>query len=504
MGPAANAQVVSGAPDSVAVTIYRDYQGVGSDGWDAPRSGLVFVTETRTIDVPAGSSRISFLGVADGMAPQTAKLDGLPGETIEHNFDDNLLTPGSLLAKSIGRPARLIRTNRGTGESTGQDVVVRAAPDGVVVQTSHGLEALNCSGAPERLVFDQAPEGLADRPTLSVQVRAASAGRHRVQLSYLALGLGWSANYVARIRPDDQTLDLSGWITLVNPGDTSFVDAPTAVVAGTLSRVQDADSVAHPQRAALAPRCWPLSIDWSKPEVDVRALARLARQSVSYPSAAPVITVRGEASMTELGDYKLYTLPEPTTILAHQTKQVQLLSRAGVRFDRVYGYRFDPEAQHDGGPFAAATVSLRLRNREADGLGLPLPSGTMTVMELGPRGEPVLTGHARVQDTAVGMPFEIELGRALDVWTRPRIVAEHSMSQRGGKRVRRYAEVTIGNDKADPVRFELRQAVGEDFRVISESSRHALQAGEPLWAFTLGAGERRVLRYVAEQASPDL
>ena len=42
------------------------------------------------------------------------------------------------------------------------------------------------------------------------------------------------------------------------------------------------------------------------------------------------------AEQGELGDYKIYTLPEPTTVAARQTKQVRFLDQPSVTYERVY------------------------------------------------------------------------------------------------------------------------------------------------------------------------
>ena len=120
------------------------------------------------------------------------------------------------------------------------------------------LEALGCSGLAEKLIFERMPAGLADEPTLSMRIRVPDAGRYSIALSYLSLGLDWSADYIARIDPGGQTLDLEGWITLVNRSSTTFADAPTEVVAGTLSR--DREETQPPEVTAVVQRanCWPM------------------------------------------------------------------------------------------------------------------------------------------------------------------------------------------------------------------------------------------------------
>ena len=47
-----------------------------------------------------------------------------------------------------------------------------------------------------------------------------------------------------------------------------------------------------------------------------------------------------QAQQEELGDLKLYRIPEPVTVAARSQKQVALLRRAGVQVRTLYRMRF--------------------------------------------------------------------------------------------------------------------------------------------------------------------
>ena len=195
--------LVSPRPDTVALTIYRQpgrVRGAIDPQW--PR-GYALVTETRTIDLPQGESVIRFEGVAEGLMPETAVLSGLPQGVREKNRDDRLLSPAGLVDAYLKRSVTLRRTDRATGKVTQQDAVITAGPaGGVIVRTAQGYEALGCSGLPERMLYPQAPADLSARPTLSVIATADRPTRATVQLTYLAQGFDWAANYVAERRSD--------------------------------------------------------------------------------------------------------------------------------------------------------------------------------------------------------------------------------------------------------------------------------------------------------------
>jgi len=512
--PAWADDVVSARPDKVAVTIYRDRPMTAAmlaeDNDDT--SGLALITETRVVDVPAGRTRIRFEGVADGIIPQSAKLEGLPAGVAERNFDYALLSPGSLIAHSIGQLIHVVRTDRKTGKSTTDDATVRSGPYGLVLQTQGGVEAFDCSGAPERLVFDRTPEGLADRPTLSVITDAAKPGRYTVRLSYLSVRLNWAADYVARISPDGTHLDLTGWITLANHTGQSFAHAPTAVVAGQLERqpVDLPDIVA----TSFGPDCWStanghhgiptrLRGNFQTVPMAVTAFTGGQRDNADATEVGAVIVTaeKRETKLSELGEYKLYTLPEPTTVAAQQTKQVLFLDQANVAFTTVYTFRTDIHADDDPPGPAPATQTLRFDNTPANGLGKPLPLGMVSLRQRQAEagsGE-LFIGARRVRDVAVGEPFELSLGSAQDVTVREMQTSQKTVGF-FHKRVRTVLAMTALNDKDTPVVVELRHARrgATGFRVAEESQPHALKSGDPIWRVELQPGETKDVTFTVE------
>jgi hypothetical protein len=486
--PAA-AQAVSDAPSAASVTIYRDRNiATGDLGALDPSQGLALITETRTVEVPAGASRIAFRDVADTMVPETVAVEGLPGTVVERNEDFDLLSPGSLVARSVGRTVRVVQTERGAGKVSERQAVIRSGPNGVLLDFGGRLEALGCDGLPTRLVFDAVPAGLGDKPTFSVLASLPRAGRYTVKLSYLATGFSWSADYVARIRPDGRTLDLAGWLTLSNKSSAGFAQAPTQVVAGELQR-DEATRPPQVEAQEITANCWGQQVRLAPPLPVPMVEQRMAAASLDE---VVVTSAKRQAVLSELGDYKLYTLPEPTTVAARQTKQVAFLDQPAVPFERVYVYRLDPYAAPD--PEAARQapdVVLRLQNKAQSGLGKPLPAGTVSVMEPG-GGALVLAGQQAVRDTPVGLPLELVIGRAMDVAVAPRVISD----VRTDDLHTRSMAVAVANGKPGPVVLEFHQPrIGRDFAISGASGLAAAKAGDEVWTLRLRSGERAQLSY---------
>ena len=211
---------------SVAVTIYNE--------------DLALVKDSRKLSLVNGVSALSFRDVSAQIKPETALLRSLlPNTTLqvlEQNFDFDLLTPQKLLEKNVGQQVTVIRTNPSTGAETQETATVLSAQDGVVLKIGNRIE----TGIPGRIVYPNVPGQLKDRPTLTTQVQYKGAELSSLELSYLTGGLQWKADYVAELSGKEDTIDLSGWVTLTNMSGTAYPNAKVQLVAGDVNRVREA------------------------------------------------------------------------------------------------------------------------------------------------------------------------------------------------------------------------------------------------------------------------
>lgn len=493
LGTAAAAQSIatSPRPDDVDVTVYRDpnrpAQQEPNLQW---LNGYALISERRQVTIPAGQSDIRFEGVAGGIIPQSAIVTGLPEGIVERNRDAYLLSPATLLDRSLGRRVHLRRTTA-TGQVREHEAIIRSGAGGaVVLQTESGFEALRCSGLAETLVYDQVPPDLSVRPTLSVRARSSQPVTATVTLSYLATGFDWQANYVATLSSDETRLELFAWLTLANGDETSFVNADTQAVAGRLNR-----EYVRPQPSEGGPltlQCWPQGttsdIAEEEREQIVVTGSRVARRDGMAmappppppppPSAPPAAM---EAVQENLGDVKLYRIPEPVTVAANSQKQVALLQRSGVQVAVVYRTSILPS---DSTTTARATRVLVTRNRPQQGLGLPLPAGRLRLFSSG-AARPILLGIGSVEDKAIGEDVEIGVGPATGVHYQLTLLSRTDN--------RRSYELTVTNDRSRPIRFE-GDIWGSDI-ALQSSVRLQQRNGRPWWFVTVPANGRATLRY---------
>ncbi len=488
----AQSVVTSAAPLSASVTVYRDMgrgEGGMNPGWV---NGYALISEKRRIALPAGESLVRFEGVADGMIAVSAVVSGLPGGVIEKNRDAKLLSPASLLDGSLGNRVHIRRTNPATGKVTETDAIIRSGADGaVVLQTAEGVEALRCSGLPETLVYDAVPDGLSARPTFSVETSSAEGATVDVTLTYLATGFDWNAAYVATVAEDGKTLDLSAWLTVANGNDTDYACAQLLAVAGKPNQTSDFRALGDPPQAPqLNLQCWPMDSTSTHPGMALPtspappAAPMIYEVSMSAQSAARLDKAGNiVAQQEDLGDLKLYRVPVPVDVLPNGQKQVRLLAKQRIPFTRIYTATVSPWESRPSQPL---DMKLRMQNKTKEGLGLPLPSGGVIVMQNQGEAE-VLLADSNLADKAVGEKLELDAGQSDQVR-----LEQQELGETG--KLRRF-RITLTNalDRAAPVEITIARADG--YEIVKSSAKLKAKGADRLWTLTLAANGKASLDY---------
>ncbi len=495
--------ITSPEPEAVSLTVYR-----GQKYGNAPinpnwPTGYALVTETRTVTIPAGESVVRFEGVAEGMYPESAIVTGLPRGVKEKNRDARLLSPLGLVDAYLKREVNITRTSKATGITRTYDAIITSAPGGaVILQTGEGYEALRCTGIPERIGFDKVPANLSAKPTLSVITQSDKPTTAKLTLTYMAAGFDWQANYIAQVqeRGNDgkSKVDMFAWLTLANGGNQSFFNANTMAIAGEPNRVAR-DAQARPTGGGLQLKCWPmqrthqvpLRLGYNPPppvpmamaaydEVDSEAIMVTATRMRAEKSMSPVAVVVAEQE--NLGDLKLYRIPEPVTVNAKGQKQVAMLVKPSAAFDQLYTANVEEYADDESNDTFPMTTLFRSENRIEKGLGLPMPQGQVMVFENSQYG-PLLAGQTSLKDRAVGDELEMAIGQASDVRYRVTKISETRNRQR--------FRVQVTNARNAPANVEIEIP----FELRGNPKGIAKVDGVPTWKTTVAGNGDAELFY---------
>lgn len=509
-------------PVDMAVTIYRD-PGRGerqsmNRNWP---QGFAMISETRDVTLPAGESTIQFEGVAEGMVAVSAIVTGLPGGTIEKNRNADLLSPAALVDGTLGNRVTVTRTNPATGEAEAEQAIVSSRADGgLVLQTSEGYEAVRCSGLPEGLTFDTIPAGLSAKPMFSINTRDAVGGTYRVTLTYLASGFDWQAHYVAtlgdhmggdhmggdRSGDEKQRIKLLSWLTVLNDNNQSFANAELMAVAGTLNITSNFQNLAAaPTGKPLRLMCYPIGstaagspVRYGGPRpppmmaMSPGSIMVTARKRTEFLEDAAIAVTAVEE---ELGDLKLYRVPERMTVAAKGLKQVAFLQRDDVEADFLYTGICS--AWDDASGPNAADIKLVTKNDQEHGLGVALPMGGITIFEPSSAGD-LLIGEQNLRDYAVGQDVEIALGGSTQVYVDCKRLTNSPPNESPRKWARMQSTVTNANSTAITIRLIL--GTSGDWEV-RRTRGLTLKDGQHVLKVTIPANGSRVLKWQLRPAA---
>lgn len=441
---------------NIAVTIYNN--------------NLALIKDQRTVNLSSGINTLALRDVSAQIRPETALLRSLNHavgfHTIEQNFDFDVLTPQKLLEKYVGKSVSVVRTNPSNGLETTESAQVLSANNGVVLKIGNRIE----SGVPGRIIYEDVPANLRDRPTLVTKINNKTAANHLLELSYLTGGLSWKADYVAALNPKEDKLDLSAWVTLTNTSGTSYQNAKLQLVAGDVNRVHE-----------RSPR------------------TLMMQKTTDAIAAAPSMT---EESLLE---YHLYTLEQKTDIAENQTKQVALLSASSIPVrkslllqgaDYYYGANYG-----DLGQKLKVSVFVEFDNKEAAKLGMPLPKGIMRVYKQDSQGNSQFVGEDQIDHTPKNETVKLKLGDAFDV-TADKKQIDFKVLPRPAKGNNAYEsayEILLKNAKDEAVMVTVQEPIPGDWKLLKES--HPSQkssSNTATWNIKIPAQGKTTLSYRAQ------
>ena len=428
-------------------------------------SDIALIRDVRTLRLPRGISELRFMDIAATVNPATVHFRSLsePSQlgVLEQNYEYDLLEPEKLLRKYVGRDVTLVRMQQQGGTTRTEEVTARLLSYNNAPVWQIGGEIITGMHA-DHIRFPELPENLYARPTLIWTLENGGATAHRVEAAYLAGKLSWAADYVLNVGRDDKAADLDGWVTLTNGSGTAFRNARLQFVAGDLNRVRE-------------------------------ALGRMDMVSMRAAEAAA-----RPMAQEAFSEYHLYTLGRKTTINNNETKQVSLLGGTDVPVHKRYVVEgqavYYRNVQHPGAPLKdLVQVYYQFKNDARNGLGMPMPAGTVRVYQADSSGGVQFVGEDRVAHTPKDETLNLKIGNAFDV------VCERNQidfEKIAGSTYEVEYEITLRNHKALPITVEVNEPLGGTWQMLRSSHAWAKTAA---WAsqFTVpvAANGTAVLKY---------
>ncbi|GAM08548.1 hypothetical protein OR1_00820 [Geobacter sp. OR-1] len=396
-------------------------------------SNLGLVRDRRNIAVPKGVSELRFMDVAAQIIPASVQVTtfGNSFQVLEQNYEYDLLNPQKLLDKYVGKEVRLYQKNP-YSEREEEVTATLLANNGAPIYKIGKDITFNHPG---RVIFPSVPADLIATPTLVWLLEGVDAGKRPVEASYLTSGVSWKADYVLTLAKESSLADLAGWVTIDNRSGITYRDARLKLVAGDVNRVRE---------------------DLQRPRMYKGAMPEMA-------AAAPQFKEEG------LFEYHLYTLGRQSTIKDNQTKQISLLSANSVPVRRElvmradqgwYGNARGGETKHKVG------VYVELENQEINGLGMPLPKGTIRVYQQDADAALQFVGEDTIDHTPKDEKVRVKVGDAFDVTATRR---QTDWKKLANDTYEAAWEVVIRNHKKDDIIVKVTEPMTGDWQIVDSS-----------------------------------
>ena len=371
--------------DGVSVTIYN--------------RGSALIQDRRTFDLVSGLNTVDFSDVAARIDSTSVSFRSLSDpfgtRVLEQNYVFDLVNSTGLLNRYLDETIAVTTQEGSTfiGQLVGsrnREIILRLEDGKVMVLSISTIRDLR---------FPELPDALTTRPTLRWLLQSAQTGEQQVELTYLTNGMTWEADYNILLATDNQSLDLTGWVTLNNTSGTAYHDAQLKLVAGDVNRIQP-----------------------GQPDTSVL-------QATPTRTPLPTQSPAQDVEQREFFEYQLYEVGRPVTIADNETKQVEFVSETGVPATiyyvfpgaRFYGYnasRANENPTHYGGAninAANAQTWVSFETDEEQGLGADLPAGRVRVYQDDTDGAALFIRETHIDHTPEGEEVELFLGNAAKI-----------------------------------------------------------------------------------------
>lgn len=397
--------------------------------------GFALVKEPRELTLKKGVQEVVVEDVAQMIESNSVGIRSVsnPGSfsVLEQNYKYDLINAEAILQKAVGKRISFSRILP-DGKREKFSGILMSAPTsaipngsnttytGMVIKTDDGRIVLNPTGEIE---VSEIPAGMISKPSLVWTLDSESAGKNKIELSYLTQGMGWTADYVLALNKDGSKGDIKGWVTLTNNSGTTYNDAKLKLLAGDVNRIRT-------------------------------EMARGGNFAGNRPGGVPGANMQEE----QFAEYHLYTVQRPVTVANRELKQVSLLEAVDVPVQKrlivdamrdyrsVFGYR--PSEGQVGTGNIKPLVLIEFTNDPKSNLGMPFPAGKIKVFQRDSSDSLQMLGEDQIDHTPRMEKLSLAVGRAFDIVCERKRTKFEWINGRSG--MRETFEIEVRNRKDSP------------------------------------------------------
>ena len=465
------------AADPPQLTVYSgDYDAVARSTPMPGGPGLSLYETVVSFELAAGDNIESIGGLPTALDAGSVRLQPRGDARVRgQRFDFAIAGQDDLLRRAVGHTITVEQDIGGTRRTQTGELL--AAGNGLTLRMPDGrIKVLSSYSGFE---LPDLPGGIVAEPTLNWTIDAARAGTQAFDLAYASAGLGWRAEYQADVEGQGRAcrMDFDGAAMVANRSGADFSGVALTLVAGEPNRVDNGTAM--------------------------MAKAERAQMMVADAAVAP----------TASGEYHAYRLPGTGNLPQDSVQRLPLIDPArGVPCERRYETRapiggwvpphpiVEPGFAGEGGE-QPVTASLRFRNREADGLGVPLPAGRVRVFDGGE-----LLGESTIAHTPADRDLTLTVGTVFDL-TATRTRVDFAVD-RPGRTMTEKVRVTLHNAKPQAATVHVVEPLPRwsDWEIVESTvAPEKRDAQTAAFAVEVPANGERVLEYtVRYRWAPDI
>lgn len=434
--------ITAEAQQDLAVTLYSDNLGL--------------IQDTRALPKLDSADRVVVRDVSQQMQTETLQITNA-GRIKEQTLNSAVVNYHAMLTHYLGKQVTLSRVQP-SGQEIQQNVTLLSV-DGatMLVENNARVETVPMNGD-WRIIFPEKPSDLLIKPSLTFRT-AGTEQPSNATLSYLSSGLRWQMDYVMTLNEAQDRLNIDGLASLMNNTGTALENARFRLLAGDVNQVRNAPVM-------------------RRKEVLMAAAMADESQAGSGPQ--------------NIGEYKLYTLPEPITLQDQQRTQVPLLSASNVPVQSLQRYQFYVGNHIDSHTSKSKPENIiRFKNSAESGLDKALPGGNVRMFAPDGQSELHYIGGAQLPQTSRGEQIELSTGAAFDVTiTRKQTAFENTFDGA----IVEY-ELTIKNAAAQPRQVEIGAMFSQPWKLESSTFKPTeTSGGAAKWAISASGKTDTIMR----------
>ena len=375
------------------------------------------------LNLPMGKTRYHYDDITSRIMPASVIVGGNGIRIAEQNYEYDLAGKHQIMAKYLDQ--EVIAVMKDQSRLQGVLKFFDGTNLGIIESDTDRLLVIS-DGEVQWIQFASLPSNFFTKPTLAWEIIAPKKGQYPMQMSYLSGGFSWDVTYNAVWT--GTRLMMNSWVTINNRSGKAFKDVNLKLIAGEINQIRN-----QYRKYAM--------------DADVMMESAAGMSAPSFEEKA-------------FHDFHMYSLDQKVSFANNQTKQLELYPMQNVVAESIYEY-----------PIFSSGVNsiIRFTNTEKQGLGKPLPKGSIKVYKSDSDGNLEFIGEDSIDHTSVNEEVNVTTGRAFDLVASSDVRNQKSISNRASER---EIHVDLKNNSKETKSINVVYTLGGNARIVQSELRY--------------------------------